>query len=615
MKKHFYAVLSITIFWVSLGFWQACKKDDLTDIFNAKTETVTTSIKGRVVNELGSPIINATVSIGSTNVTTNYNGEFLFANINASRNASLIKVSKTGYLNGFRTIMTNEGRTQFIHFELIPKNPRYLTINANTGGTLPIICNKSSLNNQSTITFPANAFVVKSTGSIYNGKVQLQGLLLDPSNENFNKLNSLCHGDFVRGINASGQEVALNDFGNFVLILIDPATDQELDLAPGKTAKVFFQPPFSQRNATSISFPLPPSTMACWFFDETVGMWKEKTVANRLANSNYEFEIAQIGSWTCSVANSFVELKAQFKDQNGNPLRYGAVTLTNGNLYPFADQITYTNDEGRINCKVLAKTDYVISVNNECGEKLALSTDRFNSGSSTKDLGVITFTYISNTSNITGNVVKCSGAPVTNGYVKLTDFRLNTHIALIENGRYNFSLPFCSLTSPTQNITLVVYDSDSAQMSIPYRTTVLPGNNTINTLTACNISTLQYVNWTVDSIRYSNTSPVDSFFHYNFTDVNGNYYQAFRSFGRTYSNTARLSFNFNRWLDPNTPHFVNFLYGTGISNYLSSLSIPIRFTEFNDYYLAGSFSATVLVQTIPTTTQNISCTFRIKRGY
>jgi hypothetical protein len=87
-------------------------------------EKVTASVKGRVTDENGKPVNNASVVSGGSTTTTDLNGFFRFDNIQLAKNAGFVLVEKTGYLKGCRTIFTNAGIINNIEIQLIPKTIR-----------------------------------------------------------------------------------------------------------------------------------------------------------------------------------------------------------------------------------------------------------------------------------------------------------------------------------------------------------------------------------------------------------------------------------------------------------------------------------------------------------
>ncbi len=96
MKNHF-----ITMFYILLAIttvtWYSCKKTDsiLTQHkVDPLEEKVMASIHGRVVNENGKPVSNASVQSDIYITATDINGVFRFTNIQLRKNAGFVVVEK-----------------------------------------------------------------------------------------------------------------------------------------------------------------------------------------------------------------------------------------------------------------------------------------------------------------------------------------------------------------------------------------------------------------------------------------------------------------------------------------------------------------------------------------
>src|SRR5688572_18282276 len=76
--------------------------------------TITASVAGRIIDEMGDPVPGATVKTGSAFTTTDINGEFKLVNVQMSDKAAYVTVNKAGYFDGSRTFMARQGHKHFV---------------------------------------------------------------------------------------------------------------------------------------------------------------------------------------------------------------------------------------------------------------------------------------------------------------------------------------------------------------------------------------------------------------------------------------------------------------------------------------------------------------------
>src|SRR5215216_6202636 len=164
-------------------------------------EKVTASIKGRVLDENSKPVNSAVVQSSGTSTTTDINGFFQFNNIQLAKNAGFVVVEKTGYLKGIRTIFTNTGVINNVEIQLIPKTNRG-NFTAGAGGNITI-------QNGSSVNFPANGIINAATNTAYSGTVNVIGAYLDPADP---KLPLIMPGNLT-GLTTANEQKILQTFG------------------------------------------------------------------------------------------------------------------------------------------------------------------------------------------------------------------------------------------------------------------------------------------------------------------------------------------------------------------------------------------------------------------
>src|SRR5437868_13105355 len=112
MRKLLYLCLSLSAI-ICLSTWVGCHKTDM-----LSSDTVTASVQGRVVDELGKPVNNATVKSGILSTSTDINGVFHFNDIPLNKKAAFVSIEKTGYFKTARTFLPHESVLNYVEIRL-----------------------------------------------------------------------------------------------------------------------------------------------------------------------------------------------------------------------------------------------------------------------------------------------------------------------------------------------------------------------------------------------------------------------------------------------------------------------------------------------------------------
>lgn len=224
-------------------------------------------------------------------------------------------------------------------------------------------------------------------------------------------------------------------------------------------------------------------------------------------------------------------------------------------------------------------------------------------------MGTITIPTANNIATISGTVTNCVNTAVANGYIIVMEGNYFTRYPLNNYGAYNFSEFFCTFP---QAITLIGEDVANTQQSanVSYVVTSA-GINTVGNIQACNTTTQQYVNYTINAIPYSFTSPADVF---------------------NYSNNVRLDLYSSSQTLPTSGAIINMsnaglaigstqdLLGfvpTQVADTFRILTpIPVHITEYGavGQFTTGNFTG-VFTGAAPANTQyNVTCNFRLRRN-
>lgn len=580
---------------LTFSFFISCQKDVTENINSQEPPTdlsakvISGKISGFVTNEQNLPVQHATVMVGNQNTTTNQYGYFEVFGAQVTKYVGTVVVSQPGYFKGIRSFIANEGSSTVVRIQLIPKTISG-TINATDGGTI-------TLPNGLSIIFPSNGIINASSGAAYSGTVQVSSSWINPVG---NDLWLTMPGD-LRGLNEGGTLKLLTTYGMAAVELTGSAGEL-LQMAPG--------------NKATLSMPIPssiaaqaPATIPLWYFDETKGLWNQEGRATKTGN-NYIGDVAHFSFWNCDTANNFIQLSLTVKDENGNPVPNAIVKLTANNA-PNQVAYGYTNVSGYVQGAVPSNASMLMEIfgtYTNCNTP-SLSQS-FTTGNSNQNLGDIFINFSSAFAGISGNLINCSGTPVTNGSVMIIENGWYNQYPINVDGSFSFTRLLCSGTA---SISLIGIDDAAAQQSSTQNITLSPGAYNAGAIQACGISNSKFINYSIDGgTTISLVSPDDSLGLDGNGGTSGSYYVAGSNNG--VSNNISFSFSANGVAAGSVQNLLNFW-----TNSLSqSLTIPnptcVNITEFGAIgeFIAGNFNTSVIDGA---TTHNVSVSFRLLRTF
>ena len=258
-------------------------------------------ILGYVYNESNQPIPDATVQIYSGTTKTNKYGVFRFKNARVDKNGTYIRVLKDGYIFGSDVVYPSESQvTSYIKMMATEQNKSFESA---SGGSIQITGGGK-------IDFPAEA-IVKSDGSVYNGKVSVTAKLISPSTPD---LAERMPGALV-GIASGGNTVVLGTAG-MIAVELRGENGSKLNLRTGRKARI--EVPASD----DMKLPAIP----LWHFDESKGLWKEEGSAT-LENSNYVGEVSHFSFWNVDVPYPLINVCGKVVFANGDPAKQIKVSV------------------------------------------------------------------------------------------------------------------------------------------------------------------------------------------------------------------------------------------------------------------------------------------------
>jgi len=403
---------------------------------------------GQVVDTNNNPIQGVTIKIGSSTTQTDVNGVFIINNADVFQRFAFIKATKSGYIDGSRSMVPTDGRNN-VKIMMLPNTPLQ-TIQSSVA---------------SEIALPSGTKVVfdgafeDANGNDYSGSVQVAMFHLTPTDENINQLMP----GMLYAQRENNQQVLLETFGK-INVELRGSAGQKLNLKEGHTAEITIRIDDSQL-ATA------PNTIPLWHFDEEKGYWKEEGVATKIGNK-YVGEVSHFSWWNCDAPFPLVTLTVTIVDANGNGIsNVGVGLIANGNTWPV---MGYTNNNGQVSGLVPSNQTMVLNVYPDyysCNSSNVIYTTSIGPFTANTTLPniVINNSPTTMSSNVVGNLVKCNNTNVTNGYVILNRSG-GYSISPVTNGAFSFNEIYCP--SNTQ-FTLKGYDLENLQTtdSIAYNFT------------------------------------------------------------------------------------------------------------------------------------------------
>ncbi len=452
---------------------------------------VTASVQGRVLDENGKPVENASVRSDLSTTTTDANGIFNLNNIQIGKTAGSVTLEKTGYFKGTRTLMVQSGSVNYVNIELIPKVNKG-SFTASAGGLVTI-------DGGSTVEFSSNSIINTSGNTAYNGTVKVNAAWLDPTSSD---LNSRMPGNLT-GLDSASQLKLLQTFG-MIAVELEGSGGEKLNIASGKKATIKFPIPASLSAQA-------PETIPLWFFNDTTGLWIEQGMAARQGNF-YIGEVAHFSFWNVDKPGEFVSLKMKLTDNAGHSLPFFTVRLTN--TQNNSSSYGVTDSAGVVQGPVPSNSPLRREVLNSCGA--VISESNIGPFGTDSDLGIVVLTVPeAKQVTISGSAVTCSGNLLQEGY---TDVFLDDmyYRAKIENGNFSVLISRCSNFKATALIT--VTNTETGEKSEPFSLEVESGEYQLDYQRACGNTADQYINYTIsDTLQFGFSPPVDSFLSGRYT--------------------------------------------------------------------------------------------------
>jgi hypothetical protein len=580
MKKYL-PVLLVLI----LASFNSCRKNAATEQFIPDnnpitpdlTIKVTASVSGYVVDETDKPVVYAQVIAGTGQTSTDEYGYFSISNVSLAEAAGLVKVVSSGYFTGYRTFTANAGQESFVRIKLLTKTNAGV-ITATTGGTVNTTAGAK-------VQLPANAVVIAGQDIPYTGNVRVAIRQIDPT-DNF----QLSRPGDARGLDIKGHLTYAQSSGAIAVELTSDA-GQLLQIASNKKATITIP------GASSSS----PATISLWSFDESNGFWKEEGTATK-SGDTYVGEVGHFSYWEGAIGVPVVNFTTQVVDAALQPLANVPVMITQANVPQRAGygQFAFTDANGFVYGPVLANNSLVLDVMTTCS--ISAYSHTFTTTTTDVDLGVITGNLGQNLVTISGTVKNCSNAAVTDGYVQTYDNGFYNRIPIV-NG--NFSYTGLACTNTVANY--VVVDNSTNQQNAPESITLVGGTNDLGQLTACGLSTLSTLSYTINGVTKTLDEPTyrtESFLFSSTTTV----------ISYLPNGSQDISFQFDG--GASSAHTVSEIFSIGFTGGRAVAPVPltVNITDYGNIggFVTGNFNG-MMLDFVSNAVYNVSCDFRVRR--
>ncbi|MBI3259151.1 MAG: carboxypeptidase regulatory-like domain-containing protein [Ignavibacteriae bacterium] len=419
---------------------------------NQNGSMITTTIAGTVNDESGQPLAGAVVTISENgivknSVTTNKFGSFMIRNANVPASRCFILCKKNGYFTGSRAEIPNQGKITEMRLTMQSSATTH-SVNSASGGKVNI--------GNANVTFPANAFVT-SSGTTYNGTVNIAAKFLDPTSTSF--YNSFS-GDMT-ATRVDGSQTQLLSYG-VLRVEIKDASGNELKIATGKTATLTYPLAASMQKDAPASMPL-------WYFDETLGMWKEEGIATKTGNF-YSGEVTHFTSWNCDHPDQTGLVKGRVVCNGTEGVEGVYITV--------GERKVITDQDGYYSSLVPMNIAFDISINPKENNGLTAIPTHVLSLSPAEVRTIPDIQLESCPATITGTIVDCNSSPISGTVI--ISFNGSYHCYFTTSGNFKIRVP----ANVPMTIEATTYNGEIAlPIAVPAINNDL--NYSVGTISAC----------------------------------------------------------------------------------------------------------------------------------
>ncbi len=224
-------------------------------------------------------------------------------------------------------------------------------------------------------------------------------------------------------------------------------------------------------NPTALEMPISasqlataPATIPLWYFDETLGYWKEEGSATKVGNK-YVGIVNHFSWWNFDLPFPMVSLGITVMFLNQAPIADVRVDLIRNSQVGSSTVAGYTNAAGQVSGFVPANETLTINIyssNPTCSNQVVYTQQIGPFSSDTILPTIVVPTSTTNTTVVQGTLTNCENVNVTNGYVWLQTAS-QFLFTQVTDGSFNFSVLTCSAAATSFTLQGLDFETQSTQ--------------------------------------------------------------------------------------------------------------------------------------------------------
>ncbi|RYY88915.1 MAG: carboxypeptidase regulatory-like domain-containing protein [Chitinophagaceae bacterium] len=554
------------------------------DVQPVLPDPITATLQGNVFDENGAPAPAVTVKVGTQTASTDSRGYFRITGAALDKHQALVTATKSGYFKAYRTFAATSGANQ-VSIKLLKRTVTG-TVDATTGGA-------ATLANGSKVELPAGGIVDASTGAAYSGAVKVFASYIDPSAQDIGQVipGSLMAND------KDGRRVVLNSFG-MLAVELEGASGQKLQIKSGQNAVLTTAIPAAAQASA-------PATIPLWYVDENTGIWKEQGSATKVGNT-YVGNVPHFSFWNCDQPMDAIQLSLTMNGSNNQPLRNTTVRLRRPGNGWWTVSYGVTDSLGQVSGMVPSNEQLMLEVLDNCWA--TIYTQNIGPFATNTTLPAITANSTASAlTTVTGTLVDCSNAPVTNGYAIIVLNNYVQYVGVNSTGQFSANILSCNGGGTIE--VLGINNATAAQSSVssfPFAA----GTTSAGTISACTQSAAEYINYTIDGGTQVSLVAGDSLSYYAGQQGATNW-NTYISGDNMSTPRHNISFNFSSPTAVAGTYNITSLYVENQQNNGSQVTTTVtNWPASLGGYIEGTLTGSYVVGT---TTHTITGSYRLRR--
>ncbi|RYZ40977.1 MAG: hypothetical protein EOP49_29195 [Sphingobacteriales bacterium] len=215
---------------------------------------------------------------------------------------------------------------------------------------------------------------------------------------------------------------------------------------------------------------------------------------------------------------------------------------------------------------------------------------------------------------INGMVSDCAMQGVTNGYVLMRYGYMHLRYPISAGGSFSFNTLICGTNTPAS---FVAGDIIGMQDSPPLTFNIHPGNNSLGTLQACGVNTMEFFNYTINGTNYNYSQPTENFSHSWHGMMNAHRVTAASS--AIGPHPIELFFSYP-WTIAGSTQDLRILRIPNLNdslNIIPGTTIGVHLTQWDALggFVSGNFSGNFIGNPPARIPYSVTCNFKVRRGF